>query len=108
MGDNFDQYLHSLYITNLTEIKICCLNVVAIVYKNNLPIDYFQFKMFPNSNYGNKDLGFGPIEPFLGKTITLEDRTLWDFHCRTELDFMFNRNIDEKVVFRILDYSILE
>lgn len=108
IGDHFDQFLHSFSISNLTENKICDLELVAIVYKNNLPIDYFEFKMFPNTKYGIKELGLGPIEPFLGKTVTLEDRSLWNFHCRSEDDFMFNKNIDERVVFRILNYRILE
>lgn len=107
-GSHFDQFLHSFSISNLTENTICDLEIVAIVYKNNLPIDYFEFTMFPNTKYGIEELGFGPIEPFLGKTVTLEDRTLWNFHSRSEHDFMFNRNIDERVVFRILNYRILE
>lgn len=104
----FDQYLNSISISNSTENSICSIDIVAIVYKNNLPIDYFEFTMFPDQQYGNEDLGFGPIKPFLGKTITLEDRTHWTFHCRTKNDFMFNKNEDEKVVFRILNYKIIE
>jgi hypothetical protein len=103
----FDEYLYNLSITNSTENTVCCIETVAIVYKNNIPIDYFEFTLFPDSEYGNKDLGKGPIKPFLGKSIVLDDRTLWNFRCRSENDFMFNKNLDERVVFRILNYSIL-
>ena len=105
---NFNQYLKKVSITNGTENAISDVEIIAIVYKNNLPIDYFEFTMFKNTKYGNEDLGFGPISPFLGKSIVLEDRTFWDFRCRTDLDFMFSKDFDEMVSFRILNYRIIE
>lgn len=104
----FDQYLKGFSITNLTENTICYIQITAVVYKNNLPIDYFEFAMFPNSTYGNEGLGFGPIKPFLGKSLTLINSTQNNSRCRTDYGFHFNKNIDEKVVFRILNYTILE
>ena len=104
----FDQYLKSFSITNLTENTICYIEITAIVYKNNLPIDYYEYVMFPNSEYGNEDLGYGPIKPFLGKSITLENHTSWNIRCRSKNDFLFNKNMDEKVVFRILNYTIIK
>ena len=93
---------------NLTENTICYIEITAIVYKNNLPIDYYEYVMFPNSEYGNEDLGYGPIKPFLGKSITLENHTSWNIRCRSKNDFLFNKNMDEKVVFRILNYTIIK
>jgi hypothetical protein len=112
--DKFEQYMHSFSITNLTENSISDIHLVAIVYKNNLPIDYCEFTIFRgNYGYGNygaeKVYGIAPIEPFLGKTLTLIDGTMYNVHFDTdELSLRFNKNTDEKMVFRILDYSISE
>lgn len=104
----FDQYLRKVSITNNTENWISDINVVAIVYNKNYPVDYFEFTMFKDTQFGNKDLGFGPIKPFLGKSVILENRTNWNFRSRSNGDFMFNKDKDEIVVFRILNYKIIE
>ena len=108
IGSGFDQYLRKISITNSTENWISDIKVVAIVYNDYNPVDYFEFTMFKYSQYGNKYLGFGPIKPFLGKSIILENRTHWNFRSRSKLDFMFNKDKEELVVFRILDYKIIE
>ena len=104
----FDQFLRKVSITNGTENWISDIKVIAIVYNNNYPVDYFEFTMFKDTQYGNEDLGFGPIKPFLGKSVILEDRTHWNFRSRSELDFMFNKDKEDVFVFRILDYKIIE
>jgi hypothetical protein len=103
-GD-FNQYLSRISLTNMTENTIHSVDMIVIFYKNNLPVDYCEFTLFPNSE--DDDFGSGPIKPFLGKTITSSARG-GSFRRCPSYDFGLAKDYEEKAVFRILNYSILE
>jgi S1-C subfamily serine protease len=97
--DTFGQYLSRFSITNNTENEIKDISIIAIVFKNNMPIDYLEFKLFQ---------GQDSIKPYLGKTIV---NSFYNTNNRFYIDYngiKCDKNIDEKVVFRILDYKIIE
>lgn len=95
----FEQYLSRFSITNNTENEIGDLSIIAIVLKNNTPIDYFEFKLFQGEN---------SIKPFLGKTIVNEYYATDKRYYISYNDINCDKNNNEKVVFRILDYKIIE
>ena len=103
----FDQYLSRFSITNNTENEIQNISILAIVYKNNIPIDYLEFKLF---------VYYNGIKPFLGKTLTNRGVGVGNnrFHYDANYssygndEFSCQKDNSEKVVFRILDYKIIE
>lgn len=103
-GD-LDQYVSTISVTNMTENTICSIQIIAIFYKNNIPVDYCEFTLFPNSI--EDAFGSGPIKPFLGKTITRVQRGRSSSRCPAG-SFQLMKNDDEKAVLRILNYSIVE
>jgi hypothetical protein len=103
-GD-LDQYLSRISITNMTENTIHSVEIIAIFYKNNLPMDYCEFTLFPNST--EDDFGSGPIKPFLGKTITNKQVGRRTRRC-PGYQFELMKDKEEMAVFRILNYTILE
>jgi S1-C subfamily serine protease len=102
-GD-FNQYLSRISITNMTDNTIHSVEMIVIFYKNNLPVDYCEFTLFPNTK--EDYFGSGPIKPFLGKTITTTQRGSSN-RC-SGYRFYLMKDDDEKAVFRILNYSIME
>jgi hypothetical protein len=99
-SDNFNQYLAKFSITNNTENKIKDISIIAIVFKNKIPIDYVEFKLFE---------GEDNIKPFLGKTMINDYYNDGDKRFYVDFNrFHISIDNDEYVVFRILDYKIIE
>lgn len=96
---NFEQQLKRISITNNTENLIGDVNILIIILKNNLPVDYIETTLFKGSD---------SIKPFLGRTISNHDSNSSNRYFMQYNDITIYKDKNEKVIFRILDYKIIE
>lgn len=96
---SFEQQLKRMSITNNTENLIGDVKILIIILKNNLPVDYIETTLFQGSD---------SIKPFLGRTISNDDSNSSNRYYMQYNDITVYKDKNEKVIFRILDYKIIE